>query len=590
MGKYRSVQKRRSFEKQMMDAGRLPNMAAAFIIALYTLYFAGIPFKAMGVQKTAGIGLLAGIIIVILQFAAAPRTNRFLTAKISDLLRRNSEEGLSQSERTGLVKLLMECPSAICVEVVLVFLLGIGLWIVSFYVWFGVSLPLTVFSLVACLYGAFNAGVLAYTYAERLCSKYATVLVAQGVDDGVIREKHFFGNNMKRLVVLHCIIPAALTNVLQFFVLWKIYRSDAYGQDQQLNMALVVVLNAFLSVLLSGLLYGKISKSLRQITAVLEKMTGGALTDGGTLPTDLGGETAYCLYLANGIIRKFRSIADDAEKTGRGVLASTQELSVSSKETAATSVEQSAGVKECVSTMEDAESLLHTISSRIAGVTEAAEAAVKNTGESFEVLSGNMQKMTEITEANLETITGIKSLSEKIENVWSVVNIINTIADKTRIIAFNAELEASTAGEGGQNFHIVANEIRRLAESIAGSTHEIRGRITEIQHSSDNLIITSEGGTEKIREGGELFARLEEEFRGIRTSGEITAESAAEIQQIIDAQTASFEQIVTTLQQISAGVDGFSTATQTISSAASDLRQITGELEAIQMHSGDGNE
>ncbi len=588
MGKYRNGQIRKSFERQMMDAGRVPNITAALIVSLYTLYFAGIPFGLIGQQKTIELGVLAGIIIIVLQFIVAPRTNHLLTVKITGLLNREESVGLSAAERTGLVERLMRCPAAICIQVVLVFVLGIGCWVMSFYFLFGISFSVTVFSLIACLYGAFNAGVLAYTYAEQLCSRYATLLVSRGVDDSVIRRKHFFGPGIKRLVILHSIVPAVLTNILQFFVLWKIYQSDIYSDNQTLNMALIVILNTALSVLLSSLLYSRITKSMQRITAILEKMNAGVLSEAGSLPTNLGDETAYCLYLVNDILRWLRSITEDAETTSRSVLASTQELSVSSKETAATSVEQAAGVKECVSTMEDAESLEHTISSRIADVTSAARTAAENTEESFSVLSGNMRKMTEITEANLETITGIKALSEKIENVWSVVNIINTIADKTRIIAFNAELEASTAGEGGQNFHIVANEIRRLAESIALSTHEIGDRITAIQHSSDNLIITSEGGTEKIREGSELFSALEDKFKGIRTSSEITAESAAEIQQIIDEQAASFTQVVTTLQQISAGIDNFSASTQTISFSADNLRQITAELEAIRTQSEDG--
>ena len=72
-----------------------------------------------------------------------------------------------------------------------------------------------------------------------------------------------------------------------------------------------------------------------------------------------------------------------------------------------------------------------------------------------------------------ETISGIKMLGEKIESIWDIVNIINGIADQTKIIAFNAELEASAAGEAGKNFQIVATEIRRLADSTVSSTNEI---------------------------------------------------------------------------------------------------------------------
>ena len=116
--------------------------------------------------------------------------------------------------------------------------------------------------------------------------------------------------------------------------------------------------------------------------------------------------------------------------------------------------------------------------------------------------------MTEITDANVSTISGIRELGEKISGIWEIVKIINDIADQTRIIAFNAELEASSAGDSGKNFHIVANEVRRLAAGITKSVDQIKERITEIQHSSDNLIITSESGTEKIREGLELSEKL----------------------------------------------------------------------------------
>jgi len=79
-----------------------------------------------------------------------------------------------------------------------------------------------------------------------------------------------------------------------------------------------------------------------------------------------------------------------------------------------------------------------------------------------------------------------------------------------------------------------------------------------------------------------LFVALEDKFRGIRSSSEITAESALEIQQIIDEQSASFIQIVTTLQQISAGIDNFSSSTQTISNSAEELRQIAAKLQSLQ--------
>ncbi len=611
MERYRNEKKRKNFEKEMMNSGRIPNIIAALIISLYTLYFAGLP-RVSEYYKVLEAGGIALVIIVILEFIIAPRTNHLLTKDITELIESDLSGNLSCSERTKLVYNLMKCPVAIGIQVAVVFAVGSCFWIILLHHFLSINFPVAVFSIAACFYGSCSAGILSYTYAERLCTHHACLLTAKGIDNSFLAKKHFFGLSTYKQVILFIIGPVIITNILQFIglwklyhatifsnmsftqsfhdqnLLWKIYRKDIFLNRQDLNMLFFVILNTALFIVSSNLLYKRVIKSLQRIIDMLEKMNNRTVSREIMLPTNLEDETAYNLYLINGILHRLQSISDDAAAAGHALFDSIQELSVSSKETTATSVEQAAGVKESVSSMESAEALSETISDRIAKVTAAAKQTTSNVQDSFKVLTGNIQKMTEITESNLETITGIKTLSDKIEKVWGIVAIINTIADKTRIIAFNAELEASTAGETGQNFHIVANEIRRLADSITDSTKEIRRRITEIQHSSDNLIITSEGGTERIREGTELFLSLQDKFKGIQSSSEITAESASDIQQIIDAQSASFIQIVTTLQQISAGVDNFTHSTKTVSVSAENLRQIATELELIKQHSKEG--
>ena len=189
--------------------------------------------------------------------------------------------------------------------------------------------------------------------------------------------------------------------------------------------------------------------------------------------------------------------------------------------------------------------------------------------------------MSEITEANVATISGIRELGEKIGGIWEIVIIINDIADQTRMIAFNAELEASSAGGSGKNFHIVANEVRRLAAGITTSVDQIKKQIAEIQHSSDNLIITSESGTEKIREGLELSERLKEKFNDIQSSSEITVESASQIEEIINQQSTSFDQIVATVRQLSSGIGNLSVSTGTVNNTAQKLKEAANLLENL---------
>ena len=65
-----------------------------------------------------------------------------------------------------------------------------------------------------------------------------------------------------------------------------------------------------------------------------------------------------------------------------------------------------------------------------------------------------MHKLDEIRVANETTLNGIKTLGEKISGISDIALMINSIADQTNIIAFNAEIEASSAGDAGKNFYI----------------------------------------------------------------------------------------------------------------------------------------
>ncbi len=270
---------------------------------------------------------------------------------------------------------------------------------------------------------------------------------------------------------------------------------------------------------------------------------------------------------------------------GSKLYGETQNLVVAAKENAATSQDQSAAVKEIVATMEDNNDLSESISTKIKDVSSVANKTSDDVTDGVAALAKNVEKLHEIFEANQNTIDGIKSLGEKIENIWDIVTLINSVADQAKIIAFNAELEASSAGEAGKNFHIVASEIRRLADGIIDGTKEIKEKINEIQQSSDSLILASESGTEKINAGCENAKELEAKFESIKNASEITAGSASDITSIIQQQTIASEQILITLKQIAAGVENFTQATENISSSAQNVQIIAEELNESEKNS-----
>ncbi len=187
----------------------------------------------------------------------------------------------------------------------------------------------------------------------------------------------------------------------------------------------------------------------------------------------------------------------------------------------------------------------------VKGITEAVRSGT-------EALRSNVHDLQEIRNTNMLTIEGIKDLSSKIEGIWDIVGIINNVADQTKIIAFNAELEASSSGEAGKNFHIVATEIRRLSDTIIDSIKEIKDVIDEIQRASDRLILDSEKGTKQIDTGCESAKALAKGFESIMTSSQQSAASPQEIQESVRQLSAAGEPIFNSLQQIAQGIEKFS--------------------------------
>jgi methyl-accepting chemotaxis protein len=348
--------------------------------------------------------------------------------------------------------------------------------------------------------------------------------------------------------------------------------------------ALIIIVVAsgilfFLVILVISKVTGSLTRPLVTTGNILANAVSGDLSEritveGADEVSRMGKNLNEMLAMLENLLEQVQSNASEITDMVQGLSASTQEIS-------ATANEQAAAVKEIVSTIEDTDHLSKNISTRVEEVSRIAGDTKSNVEEGFTAVRDNIAKMGEIHDANGKTISGINFLSDKIKNIWDIVNIINGIADQTKIIAFNAELEASSAGEAGKNFQIVASEIRRLADSTVTSTNEIKMRIQEIERSSDALLLSSEQGTERILQGKELSQRMSKLFGDISMSSDVSNNSTQQIAVSIRQQVSSFEQILIAIKMISQGVDNFVVATRATSGTTENLRRMSSQLTSV---------
>ncbi len=486
-------------------------------------------------------------------------------------------------ERTKLLKQLMMMPAKTGFIVFTVFMLCGIAWIAFTVRYARLNLNSSIIMGTMFYIGSYFYTVHVMTgIVQKVCSKHATEIVKRGIQKEEIDKNHSFGLSSTVITSIHIFMPILLFSVLFYILAWRTYTSYTSTRIVYFRLILVGIISIISYYIYSTSLFKRMMISINNMKNLMSGINKENLHKTKFAPTDLSNEFMYNVYLINTIVEILQKILKESQRISLDVVESSNELSIISRETAVTSLEQNSGIKELLSAMEETDTLSKSIAEKIGEVSLVAKRTTNNITDGFEILKQNMQKLDEIKKANNVTVEGIKELTEKVSGISDIARIINNIADQTNIIAFNAELEASSAGEVGENFALVANEIRRLTNSTIQSTEEIRKRIIEIQHSSDELLISSKNGSKKILDGNQIINDLKQRFEELKLSSESMNYASEDIQKIIEQQTASFAQIVITLRQISDAAESFSGSTQKISNSAQNLCTISESLKKLQ--------
>ena len=283
----------------------------------------------------------------------------------------------------------------------------------------------------------------------------------------------------------------------------------------------------------------------------------------------------------NQMVGNLSELVRQVREGGMRIDASSAQISAAIQEQTSTAAQQSASIAETTTTMEELARTSREITESSNEVVKTAIETQTDAQSGVEAVKDTVTQIEVVKEANEESIKGIMSLSEKVQQINEVMDIINDITDRTKLIAFNAAIEAAGAGEMGKRFGVVAQEIRRLADTVVEATEDIRKRIEEIHHATNNMVIASENNTKNIEQGLEstrvTSGSLEKNLR----SANRTAESAKQISLSTQQQRTASDQVVQSLQEVSDGAKQFATTVKETNSVASDLSELSKELTAL---------
>lgn len=350
---------------------------------------------------------------------------------------------------------------------------------------------------------------------------------------------------------------------LDWLVACGIYDSDLFAvfYNNRLVYLLIVTFAFFIFLLTLILISKSFTKPIQSMVEKLKLAKEGDFTS--RLPVLSNDEIGKTAEIVNELLDSLSKITSEITNNVNSLNYSTKEMTSISQEVNSTASEQAAAVSEVVATVEEFASMSKQIEKNAGGVAQLASKTEKDVEQGAGTVNTTLERMKVIKQSNQKNISEITKLGKRVEQINEVLKFINNIADQTKLIAFNAALEASSsAGESGKRFGIVATEIRRLADNIVESITDIENTIEDIRIATDELTISFENSSIRIEEGYMQAEETSTVLSTILNSSKKTSKSARQIDNGTSQQRIASEQIVSVLKEISEGIQQFVVATK----------------------------
>lgn len=179
--------------------------------------------------------------------------------------------------------------------------------------------------------------------------------------------------------------------------------------------------------------------------------------------------------------------------------------------------------------LEQASQALRNVTRLAQEASSAAQNAQSSTREARQSVQDNLAGMNEIREAIQDTGKRLKRLGERTNEITGIVDIINTIAERTNVLALNASMQAASAGEAGRSFAVVAEEIQSLAGNARDATGQITTLVQNIQVDTNDTISTMDKTISQVVEGTRLAEAAGEQMSRTQETTEELVRSVQEI-------------------------------------------------------------
>lgn len=302
----------------------------------------------------------------------------------------------------------------------------------------------------------------------------------------------------------------------------------------------------------------------------------GDLTVNATVSEDFTGAIADSVNFAIDQLRQLVSAINVTADRVAFASEQTQSTAVKLAEASENQAQEIAGASAAINEMAVS---IDQVSSNAAESATVANRSVEIAYNGAEVVQRTIDGMNTIRDQIQDTSKRIKRLGESSQEIGDIVGLINDIADQTNILALNAAIQASMAGEAGRGFAVVADEVQRLAERSATATKQIETLVKTIQADTSEAVRSMESTTAEVVRGAKLAKDAGEALQEVQSVSNSLADLIQNISSAARQQAASAGHISNTMHVIQDITSQTTSGTLTTARSVGELNEMAASLQ-----------
>src|SRR5262245_19354689 len=321
----------------------------------------------------------------------------------------------------------------------------------------------------------------------------------------------------------------------------------------------------------------EMQKRLMNFLVLVSDVGKGDLTKRGEVTADMFGNLADGFNL---MIARFGQLLKQVREAAERVNKSAGTLRESAGQMAGTAKHQADESVRTLSAVEQLAAQMRQVAETAGASSESAKQVLQATERGRVAVQETVQDMQSIRSAVQRMSKQVKGLGDRSLEISQIVSTIRDIANQTNLLALNAAIEAAGAGEAGARFAVVADQVRKLAESSTQATREIADLVKVIQTETQDAVVAMEQETQAVEAGSASALRTGEVFNEISGIAQRSSELAQSIASAAATQTASTDQVGRSIKDFAGGAISTQKATDSARATVEDMAKLADGLTA----------